>query len=178
MRYPGSSDSKSFIYGKTDDGRISNIFVYLWTKYGPSIRREHFSASRATKIVFLVDWFYSKGNKNNWQQATPIEWYFNRYGPYVDLIPIIKRKFKITEETHKTLFSLKRSVNPKESDTLDDNIKGVCKMVIHKTSSLDYPTFINYVYRTPAVRLSKKYEIIQIRDIARRIYGNKNMKLW
>ena len=149
---------------------ILDIFVYLWNNYGKHSRRDHFSASRATKMIFLVDWYYAQHNKDNWKQATAIPWLYNVYGPYVNLIPIVKRKFKVVQDRDKTLFELGKE----EVDTLDSlsgKIKEIIDMVIKDTQALTYFGFINYVYETPAVELSEKGKRIEISQIAREIAG-------
>ena len=154
------------------DELICDLLVYLWNSYDKNKRERHFSASRATKMIFLVDWFYSRYDKNNWQQLTSIEWHFHVYGPYVDLTSIIDKKFDINSSPSKTLFKLKERYEEEiiASDNLSDNAKEMCKKVIDDTQSLGYVDFINYVYSIPAVELSKKHTIIQIESLAKVIY--------
>ena len=150
--------------------KILDILVYLWNNYDKDNREDHFSASRATKMVFLVDWYYARYNKNNWRQATAIPWYYNLYGPYVNLIAIVKRRFKIVSDDSITLFELKEE-DVDTSDSLDRNIKEMSDMVINNTQNLRYFGFINYIHDTTAVKLSERGEQIQISQIARKIYA-------
>ena len=154
------------------DELICDLLVYLWNSYDKNNREMHFSASRATKMVFLVDWFYSRYNKDNWKQLTQIGWYFHVYGPYVDLTSMIHEKFYVESICNKTLFKLKEVYEGETiaSDNLSDDVKEMCKKVINDTQSLGYVDFINYVYRIPAVELSKKHTIIQIESLAKIIY--------
>ena len=168
------------IYTEVKKKEILDIFVYLWSKYEKGKRRSHFSVSRATKMVFLVDWFYSRFNEDNWRQATAIEWYYHQYGPYVNLTQVVKEKFKIASDLQRNLFSLRRDIETDGFVNLNENIKRMCKQVISKTQSLSYLGFINYVYRTPAVKLSEKFTIIQIPVIAKRMYENQQSqrRMW
>ena len=145
---------------------ILDTLTYLWDNYDKDSRREHFSASRATKMIFLVDWNYARFSKDYWKQATAIRWYYNFHGPYVNLIPILERKFKIDRYKNKTLF------RPKEEkthtlDSLNENIKEMGDKVIEDTQTFTYLDFINYVYKTPVVMFSKRGERIEISKIAR-----------
>ena len=144
---------------------ILDTLTYLWYNYDKDNRRKHFSASRATKMIFLVDWNYAHHNKENWKQATAIRWFYNVHGPYVDLIPILGRRFKIDRIKYKLLFK------PKEEkmytlDSLNENIKEMSEIVIKDTQTLAYFDFMDYVYDTPAVKLSRKREGMDISKIA------------
>ena len=151
------------------DELICDLLVYLWNSYDKNNRERHFSASRATKMIFLVDWFYSRHNKNNWHQLTKIDWYFHLYGPYVDLLPIVKDKFDVHSYPNKKLLELKKDATP-ITGALDEDVMEICREVISKTQHLDYVRFIDFVYNTPAVELSNRYTTICIKDIAKRIY--------
>ena len=164
-----SSRDFPIIFGKEEDQVILDLFVYLWNKYDEESRGEHFSASRATKLIFLVDWYYSRHNKNNWEQVTKIPWYYNTYGPYVNLISIVEREFKVNRDSYKTQFELNEGTN--YSDSLTEDMKEICDMVINDTEHLRYFGFINYVYSTTAVALSERGEIINIPEIAKEFYN-------
>ena len=164
-----NSESTSFSSINGGDEVIQDILVYLWNNYNKDRREAHFSTSRVTKMIFLVDWFYSRHNKNDWHQLTEIDWYYNIYGPYADLIPIMKDKFDVHSYSNKKLLELKKDTTP-ITDALDEDVMEICKEVISKTQYLDYVRFIDFVYNTPAVELSNRFTTICIKDIARRIY--------
>ena len=145
---------------------ILDILVYLWNNYDEDSRKDHFSASRATKMIFLVDWYYALHNKDNWNQVTAIPWYYNRYGPYVDLIPVVQRKFEVLWGVNKTLFELKEGEED-VSDSLNEDIKEMCNNVIKDTQDLGYFSFIGYVFRTPIVEFYSRGELIKISQFAR-----------
>ena len=168
-----NEDSVAPTYSEMEKKVILDIFVYLWVTYSKEERRSHFTTSRATKMVFLVDWFYSRFNMDNWRQATAIKWYYHQYGPYVDLTSVAKEKFKITPDSQKNLFSLRTDMKGDIFNDLDEDIKKMCKKVVAKTQSLSYLGFISYVYNTPAVKLSEKYTVIQVSAIAEKIYKNQ-----
>ena len=149
---------------------VLDILTYLWNNYDKDNRSDHFSISRVIMMLFLVDWYYAQRNKDNWKQATTIPWYYDLYGPYVDLVPIVRQKFKIIlVDDSITLFEL-REEEVDTSDSLDKNIKEIINMVIKNTQNLSYFDFINYVNRIPAIKHSRKGKHIQISQIARKFF--------
>ena len=156
---------------KKEEGQlVRDILSYLWNNYDKDNRSNHFSISRVNMMFFLVDWYYAKYNKDNWKQATTIPWYYDLYGPYVNLIPTIRQKFKIIlVDNGKTLFE-PREEEVDTSDSLDKNIKEISNMVIKNTQNLSYFECFNYMNKTPAIKYSRKGKQIQISQIAREIY--------
>jgi len=56
---------------------VDEIIKYICLNYPYKYK---LSKARLTKMVYLIDWYYSKLNKH---QMTNISWEFNHYGPYV-----------------------------------------------------------------------------------------------
>ena len=57
---------------------ISNIIKYLLKEYP---HKAELSASRLTKMIYLMDW---KSSIDYGRQITNAQWHFDHYGPYVD----------------------------------------------------------------------------------------------
>ena len=159
-----------FSPNKEEGQLVRDILSYLWNNYDKDNRSSHFSISRVNMMVFLVDWYYAKYNKDNWMQATTIPWYYDMYGPYVNLIPTIRQKFKIIlVGNSKTIFELKEE-EVDTSSSLNEDIKEMINMVIKNTQNLNYFECFNHVYSTRAVKSSRKGKQIQISQIARRFF--------
>ena len=108
------------------------------------------SKARLNKVIYLIDW---KSVLINNKQLTNIEWKYNHYGPYVDVIKKqiqADSRFKIDNTTN--FYG-----NPKELIVLiedngfsspNEDEKQVIDFVIEKTKKYNWNDFIKLVYST------------------------------
>ena len=157
----------------------ADILAYLWENYekgaGEIIegdRISHFVLSRATKMIYLVDWRYAS---KHGRQATDVQWYFDRFGPYVNLVSKFKTRFDLRERNPdnkspqrlKRLLFLKDEESKNTENVLPIKVQEICKGVIRDVKTLSYLSFIQYVYGTPPVIYSTRYATINIVKIAK-----------
>ena len=148
--------------------------VYLWNLY-PQEKRYHFTKSRFSKLLYLIDWF---NVKNIHSQLTEIKWYFNHFGPYEDLESLLckpglfKIKKRHTEKgTIRYYVSEDNKVSitlPEEKNDLDQDNKKSIEYAINRTKGMEWNTFVAYIYRTPPVRQSMQYTYIDLLGIAKK----------
>lgn len=136
--------------------------------------QKELSKARLNKIIYLIDWKYVL---TYGKQLTNIEWKYNHYGPYVDIIKekiLSDSRFKIDNTTN--FYG-----NPKELITLaedygfidpSENEKDIIDFVIEKTKKYNWNDFIKLVYSTypiisqpqgsnlNLIALSKEYKIL------------------
>ena len=162
-----------------------DVLAYIWEIYNPTssdgserfTAHDHFSLSRATKLIYLVDWRHVLEFD---RQATRILWYFDHFGPYVDLTDNLNKLFDISYET-KGEGSYKRTrrtlslPSPPKSDprNLDSSVRKICEEVVEKTKSMGYLQFMRYIYQTVPVRVSEKYSTMELEKIAKSINRTK-----
>ena len=155
----------------------ADILAYIWENYEEEgnlqidRRTDDFVLSRATKMIYLVDWKYAL---KYGRQATKVWWYFDQFGPYVNLISSFTKRFDLEKEYRgKYRPRLRRwlVLNPDTSQDvgtpLSNEVRNVCKDVIEDVGSLSYIDFIRYIYRTLPVRYCDKFTYMNIVKVAK-----------
>ena len=170
----------------------ADILVYLWENYEEGASREikggrnsHFVLSRATKMIYLVDWKYAS---KYGRQATNVNWRFDRFGPYVNLVSFFTKRFDLREKSpnkkspqcSKRWLFLKDEESKDTYDLLPSQVQEVCREVIGDVRTLSYLNFIQFAYGTSPVIYSARYSIIDIVKIAKhhkyRAPGEQDMR--
>ena len=135
-------------------------------------RADDFALSRATKMIYLVDWKYAL---KHGRQATDVRWYFDRFGPYVNLVKDFTERFELkkTKESKGKYsrrvrwLALKTDISRDVGTPLSNEVQSVCDDIIKEVWRLSYIDFIRYVYRTPPVRYCDKFTYMNIVEIAK-----------
>ncbi|OOF01652.1 hypothetical protein BZG79_15145, partial [Salinivibrio sp. MA427] len=84
---------------------ITNIVKYLLKEYP---HKAELSASRLTKMIYLMDW---KSSIDYGRQITDAQWHFNHYGPYVDdFVRVAKDDKDISVENTTTYYGGKKQL--------------------------------------------------------------------
>lgn len=144
---------------------LLDIIIYIFRNY-PKV--EELSKPRLVKLIYLIDW---KHTIDFGKQATPIYWYYNHYGPYVDaVIDLIKANDKI--------FDVKSTVNAyggvsdkiklisTEQVVVGESIKQAADFIIMNTSDKNWSEFINLVYSTFPIKTNSKYSYLNLTEDA------------
>ncbi|KAA0593961.1 hypothetical protein J2848_004127 [Azospirillum lipoferum] len=141
--------------------KLSDVLAYVLGSYP---HKHELSNARVNKIIYLADWHHAL-NYN--QQITPISWYFDNYGPYVDDVKVTARKhpeiFK-TEETSnfygnpKLSFSL---ICDKPARLTEAERKSL-DFAIEKTKKLYWDDFIKLIYSTHPIASSPRYSTLDL----------------
>lgn len=145
---------------------ILNIIKYILDKYP---HKSDLSASRLTKMLYLIDWKYSI---DNGEQLTDASWHFNHYGPYVDdFVKMAREDESISVKKTQTMFGGKKtlfSLTQKYSPTteLDPQHKITIDFVIEATKSKNYEDFIHLVYSTYPVISNDRYSNLNLSKLA------------
>ena len=140
---------------------IRNIMKYILWAYP---YKNELSASRVTKMLYLVDW---KCAIERSAQLTDAKWYFNHYGPYVpDFMEIAENDDDIVIKNDETMFGGKKRLICLSSKftpvPLGAYEKSLVDFVIDKTQSKNYDDFIKLVYSTYPVLTSNKYSKLDL----------------
>lgn len=137
---------------------------------------EELSQARLTKMVYLADW---KNAITEGAQITSIHWVFNHYGPYVeDVINAAKadNRFKVVDTVNyygakKFLIKFFKK-DSKEFPSLKANEKNILDFVISKTSTKYWKDFMNLIYSTYPIYVSKRGEYLDLVQLAQK-YKNE-----
>ena len=143
--------------------KLKDVLSYIIKNYPYS---DDLTKTRTTKLVYLVDWEYTKKYGH---QLTNIKWFFDHYGPYVsDVLDEADKDRRISIKKTKSNFgTVKYMVMPKftKNDIVysltTDEIE-VIDDVIEKTKLLSWNQFIRYVYDTSPIKNSEKYEKLDL----------------
>lgn len=146
---------------------ITNLIKYLLKEYP---HKSDLSASRLTKMIYLMDW---KNAVDNGHQITNANWRFGHYGPYVDDFVKIAREDKdIKVENTSNLYGGKKQLFML-SEKFDGNIditpeqKKVADFVINVTKKKYYEDFIQLVYSTYPIISNDRYSDLDLVSLAR-----------
>jgi hypothetical protein len=146
--------------------KLKEIIAYILKQY--PIKSE-LSNARVTKLIYLSDWH--QAIKHN-RQISPIQWYFDNYGPYVPDV-----QYKVSEcptlflqqntvnmfGSPKTVFILQ---NPAYEPSLGEEEKASINHVIAETSKLNWGDFINLIYSTYPIISSERYSKLDLLEKA------------
>lgn len=144
--------------------KLAKIVAYFCQNFP---LRNKLSNARLTKMIYLADLI---SVKNNNDQLTNIQWYFDHYGPFVPDIEKVAAKysdfFLITESM--TIYGTPK----KEISLIDNNIKidlnlkeqEILDQVINDTKNLNWSDFIRYVYDTDPIKNSHKYSHLDLKS--------------
>lgn len=131
--------------------------------------KKDLSKARLNKIIFLVDWVSAIRRQ---KQITPINWYYNYYGPYVkDIEQELQKdnRFKINRE--KNYFGYEKNVVSLKKDEgfndLNKEEKEIVDFVIENTQDLNWSDFINLVYSTYPIVKAEKFSNLNLVELAK-----------
>jgi len=147
-------------------GVISSIIKYLLKEYP---YKSELSASRLTKMIYLMDW---KSSIDFGHQITNAQWHFDHYGPYVDdFVKLAKEDKDISIENTSTYYGGKKqlfklSENFQGSFELTQEQKNIADFVINATKKKNYEDFIQLVYSTYPVISNDRYSDLNLVDLA------------
>ena len=120
------------------------------------------SRSEMAKIVYLVDYFHAKKYT---KQYTAIKWFHDDYGPFVrDVENSIANVDGVIVTEDKNLYGSRAkyySYN-KECPEMPEELKSILDHVIVIHKEHNYTSFIDYVYQTSPVKMTKKNRSIDI----------------
>ena len=141
---------------------ISNIIKYLLKEYP---HKSELSASRLTKMIYLMDW---KSSIDFGRQITDAQWHFDHYGPYVDdFVKLAKEDKDISVVNTSNYFGGKKQLF-KFSEKIDEDFsltkeqKDVADFVINATKQKNYEDFIQLVYSTYPVMSNDRYSDLDL----------------
>jgi len=141
---------------------ISNIIKYLLKEYP---LKSELSASRLTKMIYLMDW---KSSIDLGRQITNAQWHFDHYGPYVDdFVKLAKEDKDIFVENTSNYYGGKKQLF-KLSEKFQGNFdltkeqKDIADFVIDATKQKNYEDFIQLVYSTYPVISSDRYSDLDL----------------
>ena len=141
---------------------LKDVIYYILYTY-PS--KEDLSNYRTTKMIYLIDWYYSIKYK---KQLTNINWFFDNYGPFVwDIKDTVVKNENVFNIEHtknyygsdKTLFSIK---DLKHKIELSDNEKSAIDYIIELTKNLGNDSFTKLVYSTYPMIVTEQYHKLDL----------------
>lgn len=145
---------------------LKDIIYYILDNHPSWIA---FSNARITKLIYLADW---KSCLESGQQITNIEWFFDYYGPFVkDVEHEVENNLDIFSVEpmlswvfwwNKKVFSIKNKYYP----NIEENHKVFINFVIEKTANMWFSDFIRYVYSTYPVYKSRKFQKLDLSQLA------------
>lgn len=147
---------------------ISNIVKYLLKVYP---HKSDLSASRLTKMIYLMDW---KSSIDYGRQITDAKWHFNHYGPYVDdFVRLAKDDKDIFLENTVTYYGGKKqlfrlSKGHEVNIALTDEQKKIADFVIGATKQKNYEDFIQLIYSTFPIIANDRYSDLNLVELAQR----------
>lgn len=136
---------------------LNNLIKYFCSMYPHA---QELSKARLTKMVYLADW---ESYKLTQQQISNINWYFDNFGPYVtDIVDTAYNDPDIRVVSTRTIYGTDKTLIEYQGDApiLDDSIKAILDKVIDTTKPLSWKNFIDYVYATPPIKQSARYNYL------------------
>lgn len=136
---------------------LNNLIKYFCANYPHS---QELSKARLTKMIYLADW---ENFKISQEQISEIEWYFDNFGPYVnDVIDVAYNDPDVRVVSTRTIYGTDKTLieYQGESPNLDVQTKSILDKVINDTKPLSWKSFIDYVYSTPPIKESTRYNYL------------------
>ncbi|WP_445660976.1 Panacea domain-containing protein [Acinetobacter sp. F16] len=136
---------------------LNDLIKYFCSAYPHS---QELSKARLTKMIYLADW---ENYKDSQKQISNIAWYFDNFGPYVtDVINIAYEDPEVRVVSTRTIYGTDKTLieYKGQKPILDESVKNVLDKVIEGTKSLSWKSFIDYVYATPPIKQSARYNYL------------------
>ena len=152
--------------------------AHLWNSYDKK-KRSYLSKARFTKLLYLSDWVKVL---NFGSQVTNVNWYFNHFGPYVDLKDVLcnsllfeinefKDKDKGVIRNYVPVGTVKVITLPEGMEDVNKDSKRCIDEAIKLTQYMDWKDFIDYIYRTPPVFQGPQYTHLDLEFVSKAISG-------
>ena len=136
---------------------LNNLIKYFCSMYPHA---QELSKARLTKMIYLADWENYQANK---KQISNIEWYFDNFGPYVtNVIDTAYNDHEVRVISTRTIYGTDKTLIEYKGETpnLDEPTKLILDKVINDTKPLSWKSFIDYVYSTPPIKQSTRYNYL------------------
>ncbi|MDG5789778.1 Panacea domain-containing protein [Evansella sp. AB-P1] len=150
--------------------KIKDVIYYFLINYP---YKEELSKTRLTKLVYLADW---ENSLRHGEQITKIKWFFDHYGPFVpDVYETAIKDKKLSIITGYTPFGrpkvsiglTEKNGNVATNISLNDNQKAILDKIIEDTKYLNWNDFINHVYSTYPITSQKRYNQLNLVQLAK-----------
>ena len=136
---------------------LNDLIKYFCSIYPHA---QELSKARLTKMVYLADWENYKASR---KQISNIEWYFDNFGPYVtDVIDAAYNDPDVRVVSTRTIYGTDKTLIEYKGETpnIDEETKSILDKVIDDTKPLSWKSFIDYVYSTPPIKQSARYNYL------------------
>lgn len=139
-----------------------DILYYILSCYP---NKEHLFNARVTKMIYLADWFSAVVFNC---QVSPIQWYFNNFGPYVtDVIDTAMGSpelfhVRIVENYYGSEKRIIDRVSQNFIPELTVNEKHAIDHVIEVTRNKNWDEFIRLVYSTYPIVTSERFSTLDL----------------
>lgn len=156
--------------------KIQELIRYILNNYPYA---EDLSKTRITKLAYLSDWC---NTRQNGKQITSIKWYFDHYGPYVtDVVDAAEHDEDIEISKTFSMFGSPKLLVTKKNQTKELSVTGLSSLekqsidkVIEETKQLNFNEFIDFVYSTYPIVNTKKYNFLELSELAYQEESSKN----
>lgn len=146
--------------------KIVNLVRYILKVYPHA---KELSKARLNKIIYLIDW---KSALEHEKQLTQIDWKFNHYGPYVNIIEetiLSDDRFNIKSTTNiygneKNIIEI---IQDKDFSEPTEKEQEIIDFVIEKTRKFYWDKFINLVYSTYPIISQEKGSQLNLVELAK-----------
>ncbi|HQV24768.1 MAG TPA: Panacea domain-containing protein [Acinetobacter sp.] len=136
---------------------LNDLIKYFCSMYPHS---QELSKARLTKMIYLADW---ENFKSTGHQLSEINWYFDNFGPYVtDVVDTAYNDPEVRVVSTRTIYGTDKTLIEYNGETpkIDVKVKAVLDKVIDDTKPLSWKHFIDYVYDTPPIKKSDRYNYL------------------
>lgn len=136
---------------------LNDLIKYFCSMYPHS---QELSKARLTKMIYLADWENFKLSK---KQLSDIKWYFDNFGPYVsDVVDTAYNDPDVRLVSTRTIYGTEKTLIEYKgvTPTLDEPVRTILDKVIESTKTLSWKNFIEYVYATPPIKESTRYNYL------------------
>lgn len=136
---------------------LNDLIKYFCSMYPHA---QELSKARLTKMIYLADW---ENFKVNQEQISNIEWYFDNFGPYVsNVVDTAYNDPDVRVVSTRTIYGTDKTLIEYKGETpsINENVRVILDRVINETKLLSWKPFIDYVYATPPIKQSERYNYL------------------
>lgn len=143
---------------------LRSLMAYVCQNYAYP---QELTKARLTKIIYLIDWKMALEHR---RQASPVNWLYNHYGPYVtDVVSTARSAPEFEVEVGENMYGNRRELiklNARIEPGLTAQEREAADFILQKVAPMTWDSFIRLVYSTYPIIVTDRGEEMDLVALA------------